>query len=89
MYEGTMTVTSGPQRYNSNPVMSRANECDQHRSDSHSLDGMQEVRGSNPLSSTPTRHIICPAQRATPAIERCLRLCRRANFPAISQQLRA
>jgi hypothetical protein len=30
----------------------------------------------------PARHIICPAQRATPAIERCLRLCRRADLPS-------
>jgi hypothetical protein len=45
MCEGTTTVTSGPERYNSNPVMSRANESDQDRLDSRSLDGMQEVRG--------------------------------------------
>ena len=43
MCEGTTTVTSGPQRYSSNPLMSRANESDQDRLDSHSLDGMQEV----------------------------------------------
>jgi hypothetical protein len=60
MCEGTTTVTSGPQRCNSNPAMSRANEDDQGCLDRHSLDGMQEVRGSNPLSST-------PAQRPNPA----------------------
>ena len=44
--EGTTTVTGGPQRHSSKPVMSRANEADQDRLDSRSLDGMQEVRGS-------------------------------------------
>jgi hypothetical protein len=43
MCEGTTTVTSGPQRYNSNPMMSRANESDQDCCDSRSLDGMQGV----------------------------------------------
>jgi hypothetical protein len=37
-------VTSGPQRCNSNSVMSRANKGDQDRLDSCSLDGIQEVR---------------------------------------------
>ena len=44
MCEGTTTVTSGPWRCNSKPVMSRANEDDQDRLDSRSLDGMQEVK---------------------------------------------
>jgi hypothetical protein len=43
MCEGTTTVTSGPQRYSSNPATSRANERDQRGLGSRSLDGMQEV----------------------------------------------
>jgi hypothetical protein len=49
MCEETTTVTSGSQRRNSNPATSRANDRDQDRLDSRSLDGMQEVtRGASP-----------------------------------------
>src|SRR5215218_10816652 len=48
MREGTTTVTSGPQRYSSNPRMSRANESDQGGLDSRSLDGMQGSGGPTP-----------------------------------------
>jgi hypothetical protein len=44
MSEGTTTVTSGPQRCNLDPAMSRASEGYQGRGDRRALDGMQEVR---------------------------------------------